>query len=86
MQTLQLRKEGMHRRKEGVSTNFTREAAGLLMPTTCVSKAEGCQQLYWMGKGNNEFSVTERRYFLDLIFTDIGKEFSWPLFILKSEF
>lgn len=45
-------------------------------PHLRVLKAEGCQQLYLMGKGNNEFPITDRHYSLDLIFTDIGKEFS----------
>lgn len=41
-----------------------------------VLEAEGCQQPRLMGKGSNEFLITETRYFSDLIFTDIGKEFS----------
>lgn len=40
------------------------------------SRQKGCQQPHLMGKGNNEFLITKRSYFLDVIFTDIGKEFS----------
>lgn len=53
--------------------------------TPCM-EAEHCQQLHLMGKGNNEFLITESPELSDLICTDTGTEFSQPLHlpILKS--
>jgi len=44
--------------------------------STRILEAEGCQQPHLMGKGSNEFLITGRHYFSDLILTDIGREFS----------
>lgn len=65
---------------------FSCKFPGLLVSPLCVWRAEHCQQLHLMGKGSNELLITERCEFSDLIFSDIGTEFSQPLhlLILKS--